>query len=92
MLLCKRHQLTALHMAKNSSCAAGVIERSVLHMLLGAGDDRLQAAWMPGPDMLAASVGLPPHALPGPDAHMFVEQAVLAVRHSQCYRVLIFDS
>ena len=50
-------------------------------MLLGAGDDHVQAAWMPGPDMLAASVGLPPHALPGPDARMFVEQVVVAVRH-----------
>ena len=44
----------------------------------------LTAVWMPGPEMLAASVGLPPLALPGPDARMFVEQAVLAVRHSRC--------
>ena len=72
----------AVYMTDDSSCVAGVIERSVLHMLLGAGDDRAQAAWIPGPDMLAASLGLPPHTLPGPDARMFVEQAVLAVRLS----------
>ena len=71
---------------------AGVIERSVLHMLLGSGADsgaRDEAAWVPRPDMLAAAVGLPPHALPGPDARMFVEQAVLAVLCSPCNMNLV---
>jgi len=81
-----RHGLYHDLVTYNSS-HAGVIERSVLHMLLGAGDDRAQAAWMPAPDMLAASLGLPPHALPGPDARMFVEQAVLAVRRDLTFTV-----
>ena len=55
----------------------------MLHVLLGAGTTdnagHDEAPWVPRPDMLAAAVGLPPRALPGLDARVFVEQAVLAV-------------
>lgn len=48
-----------------------------------AGPDAQQQPWQLGPAMVCEVVGLPAAGLPGPEAQLFVDQAVIAVRIGQ---------